>query len=82
MPSEWAKRVLLILPYYFFLALVILTVIGGAWGIATGNFAPAEGAYLMLISVALWYFLAGLHRWILNYWPFPISLVFRKPSSG
>ena len=82
MPGHWTKRVLLIVPYYLLLAFVIITVIGGAWGIATGFFIPAEGAYLMLISVALWYFFAGLHRWVLNRWPFPISLVFRQPSSS
>ena len=82
MPGHWAKRVLLIVPYYLLLAFVIITVIGGAWGIATGIFIPAEGAYIMLISAALWYFSAGLHRWVLTYWPFPISLIFRQSSSS
>ena len=82
MPGHWTKHALLIVPYYLLLAFVIITVIGGAWGIATGFFIPAEGAYLMLISAALWYFFAGLHRWALTYWPFPISLVFRQPSSS
>ena len=82
MLGHWTKRFLLIVPYYLLLAFVIITVIGGAWGIATGFIIPAEGAYLMLISAALWYFFAGLHRWVLNRWPFPISLVFRQPSSS
>ena len=45
MPGHWTKRFLLIVPYYLLLAFVIITVIGGAWGIATGFIIPAEGAY-------------------------------------
>ena len=82
MPGHWTKRVLLIVPYYLLLAFVIITVIGGARGIATGIFSPAEGAYLMLISAALWYFFAGLHRWVLSRWPYPISIIFRQTSSN
>ena len=82
MSGNWVTRLLVIIPYYSLLVILVFVLIGGAWGIAAGHLIPAGGAYLMLISAALWYFFAGLHRWVFSRWPYPISIIFRQTSSN
>ena len=82
MAGNWVTRLLVIIPYYSLLVVLVFVLIGGAWGIAAGHLIPAGGAYLMLISAALWYFFAGLHRWVFSRWPYPISIIFRQTSSN
>ena len=67
MSGNWVTRLLVIIPYYSLLVILVFVLIGGAWGIAAGHLIPAGGAYLMLISAALWYFFAGLHLFLCKY---------------
>jgi len=84
-------RLLIKTPYYLSLIFVVGIVMfhiqdgGITFLVNTAAMAMTWGGGLLMlllsILTALWYvwiwlLFAGLHRWVLKQWPFPISLLF------